>query len=137
MTNRRSPVSWHNYTPLLHQWLASWVVLMTSRVTESIFKHHLHGQTVQLRAEKIIVLQVGVGYGEKDLEVAVLCCPAQDDVEAGPAVLQEVGDGPLVSSSSWSTVGHQGDVSGMLELEIVSEEGRDVPLVQCNKGPLY
>ena len=110
---------------------------MTSRVTESIFKHHLHGETVQLRAEKIIVLQVGIGYGEKDLELAVLCCPAQDDVEAGPAVLQEVGDGPLVASSSPPTVGHQGDVSGMLELEIVSEEGRDVPLVQCNKGPLY
>ena len=41
-----------------------------------------------------------VGYGEKDLEVSILGCPAQDNVEPGPAVLQEVGDGPLVLLSS-------------------------------------
>ena len=73
---------------------------------------------------------MSVGYGEKDLEVAILGCPAQHYVEPGPAVLQEVGDRPLVSSwSSQTTVGQEGDVSVMLELE---DQGWNIPLVQSS-----
>ena len=64
---------------------------------------------------------MSVGNGEKDLEVAILCCPAQHDVEPGPAVLQEVGDGPLVPSGASGAVGQQGDVSVRCQLEIRGE----------------
>ena len=91
--------------------MAGWLLMTSSLANLAGF--YLHGETVQLRVEKFIVLQMCVGNGEKDLKFSILGCPAQDNVEPGPAVLQEVGDGPLVSSSSWSTVGHQGDVSVM------------------------
>ena len=74
---------------------------------------YLDDETVELRLEEIFILEMFVCYGDEDLQLARDEGPAEDDVEPGPAVLQQVGDGPLVSSSSWSTVGHQGDVSVM------------------------
>ena len=57
---------------------------------------------------------MGVGHTEHHLHRLVpglgLGLPAQDDVEAGPGVLQEVGDCPLVIRRAVTGVGHQCDV---------------------------
>ena len=62
-----------------------------------------------------------VCYGDEDLQLARDEGPAEDDVEPGPAVLQEVGDGALVPSGATGAVGQQGDVSVRCQLEIRGE----------------
>ena len=71
----------------------------------------LHGEGVQLLLQKIFILEMFVCYRDEDLKLARDEGPAEDDVEPGPAVLQEVGDGPLVPSGATGAVGQQGDVS--------------------------
>ena len=62
-----------------------------------------------------------VCYRDEDLKLARDEGPAEDDVEPGPAVLQEVGDGPLVPSGATGAVGQQGDVSVRCQLQIRGE----------------
>ena len=71
----------------------------------------LDDETVELYLEEILIPEMFVSDGEEDLELAGLECPAQDDVEPGPAVLQEVGDRPLVTLRPPAAVGHERDVS--------------------------
>ena len=72
---------------------------------------YLDDETVELRLEEIFILEMFVCYGEQHLQLARLEGPAQHDVEPGPAVLQQVGDGPLVAPPAPATVGHERDVS--------------------------
>ena len=92
---------------------------------------HLHHKPIELSLHQLLVSEVGVGHTEHHLHRMdpglSPGLPAQDDVEAGPGVLQEVGDCPLVIRGPVTGVGHQCDVSAIRGICQTREKQFDFP----------